>query len=896
MANKTRRPDAALRDMVPDGPVFRIEKDTGKILTYLGESKTSIGQSFKKLEGHSLYGLARLDQPIGDGEPKTTESKSKETLIPKEIRLGQTEYQIKVIGVSELDYTVILLKAVDQQRILNQIETNEKAFGDFFASINDVYYQTNAERVVEIMSPSIERLVGMKPEQFIGKRTDSLIKKEKADEIFTALKKSGRLEDVRLNFRLPNGECKVLSFNIEAKSNETGDIVGTVGIIRDITKQALSERELVNSENKFKEIFHSISDIYYRSDKDSVVKIISPSVEQITGFKPEEVLGKRERDFYKDPVQNDLLVEHLKEKGSIRNVHGEILGKDKSTIYVSLTASAHFDKKGNFIGSNGIIRDISREKRHSQTTHLTKEILEKVAKGSDLLDIMDFACHGVEQIMPGMYCSVLLYEKEKGWLVDGAGPSLPKSYRKLIREYPIGPSNGSCGTAAYTKQTVVVSDIANDPLWAAHPEWALAHNLRACWSVPILSMEDQVLGTFAVYYKEVNEPNKAELELIQGMGNILSLAIEHYLRKKELTSSEKRYRQLVDNSPVAILIHTNGIIKFVNKEVLRIGKASSEDQLLGKSVMDFVKPSFQDQVQKRIKKLEESKVMPRAEEQFITLDGRLIDVEVMGTSILYHGQLSTQLVFYDISERKALEKEQNKLNGFLIKQNKQLEEFAHIASHNLRAPIANIHSLLGLYELDNSEENVEFVLKQLKNTSSNLYDTIKELTEVIKTSWELNKQQQKLSFSETLKKVKQDVSSEIIKKNAVIVQNFDQIDIIEYPKVYLESIVQNLLSNALKYCHPDRRPEIVVSTTVENGQVFLSVKDNGLGINLKKHKDKLFGLRKTFHHNENARGVGLFITKAQVESMGGEIDIKSKVDVGSEFIVNFGSSKYMKDI
>lgn len=822
--------------------------------------------------------------------------KWKEGLIPEEMVIEGSTYQIKVVGVSEGDCTVMLQKTEDQLGTIYQAGKNEKAFGDFFASISDVYYKTNADRVVETMSPSIERLTGMKPDQFIGKRTDSLIKKEKADELFAELKKSGRLEDVRLNFRLPGGNTKVLSFNIQAHYDKKGAVIGTTGVIRDITKQALRERELISSENKFKEIFHSISDIYYRSDKDSIVKIISPSVEQVTGYKPEEVLGKRERDFYKDPVKNDLLIEHLKEKGSIRNVHGEILGKDKSTIYVSLTASAHFDKMGNYIGSNGIIRDITREKRHSQTTQLTKEILEKVAKGSDLLEIMDFTCRGIEQIMPGMYCSVLLYEKEKGWLVDGAGPSLPEAYRKLIHQAPIGPQNGSCGTAAHTKETVIVSDIANDPLWSSNPGLALDFNLKACWSVPVLSMEDQVLGTFAVYGNEVKEPNKAELELIQGIGNILSLAIEHHLRKKELISSEKRYRQLVDNSPVAILIHTDGIIKFVNKEVLRIGKASNEDQLLEKNVMDFVKPSFKDQVQKRMKKLAENKVMPRVEEQFITLDGKLIDVEVMGTSILYKGQQSTQLVFYDISERKALEKEQNKLNGFLIKQNKQLEEFAHIASHNLRAPIANIHSLLSLYELDNSEENVAFVLKQLKNTSTNLYETIKELTEVIKTSWELNKQQQKMSFSETLKKVKQDVSSEIIKKNAEIVQNFDQIDFIEYPKVYLESIVQNLLSNALKYSHPDRRPVIAVSTKIENGQVFLSVKDNGLGINLKKYKDKLFGLRKTFHHNENARGVGLFITKAQVESMGGEIDVESKVGEGSEFVVNFGFNKYMKDI
>ncbi len=118
------------------------------------------------------------------------------------------------------------------------------------------------------------------------------------------------------------------------------------------------------------------------------------------------------------------------------------------------------------------------------------------------------------------------HDETNDWLVSGAGPSLPKSYFEAVNEFPVGPSNCSCGTAAYTKELVVVSDIQNDPLWSSAAKLALEANLRACWSVPIRSTEQKVLGTFAVYYREVREPLSGELEVVKNIGNLLSIAIE----------------------------------------------------------------------------------------------------------------------------------------------------------------------------------------------------------------------------------------------------------------------------------------------------------------------------------------------------------------------------------
>jgi PAS domain S-box-containing protein len=891
MSEKVHIRGASTKRSSVEDLVFKISKVDGIILEYFGPKHFPSENSSRKIIGSTLYSLLGLSNYQGLLKLLNTGNSPLVSYLEQEIDIEGKSYDIRLVEAGEGQILAILQDITAEIHEKEILQQSEKKFKDVFNSITDVYYKTNADRRFVIMSPSIERISGFKPELFIGKKTSYFIKETKADKIYRSLEKHGRVDDIRVNLKLPNGDLKTFSFNIEAEYDLNKNIIGTNGIIRDITKQELFEQEVIKSEKKFKEIFESISDIYYRSDENAVVQIISPSVEQITGYKPEEVLGKAEKVFHHNPDVHDSMLSYLKETGNIKNVHGELITKNKKIINVSVTSTAYFDAKGEYAGAHGIIRDITKQKKQSRLTRLNKDILEKVAKENDIIEILNFTCLGIEKIFPDMICSVLLYDEANDWLVSGAGPSLPKSYFEAVNEFPVGPSNCSCGTAAYTKELVIVSDIQNDPLWSSAAKIAAEANLRACWSVPILSSEQKVLGTFAVYYQDIRKPLSNELEIVQNIGNLLSVAIENNKNKTALISSEERYRMLIDNSPIGVIIHDPNRIHYANKEMLKMAKARSKTQLEGKEVLNFVPNEFRDIVRKRISTTPSNELIPRLEQKFLCVDGSLIDVEVVGIPLNIEGKTLIQSIFIDITERKLIQEKQRKLNEHLFKQNKQLEEFAHIASHNLRAPIANIHSLLSIYETDDSPATSKFVIDQLMVSSQNLNETIDELTEVIKTSWELNKKKQKLSFSKTLEKVKQGISSEIVSKTASIKENFVELDEIEYPKVYLESILQNLLSNSLKYSGDKRKPKIEISTHLLNNDAVLVFKDNGLGIDLKKYSDKVFGLRKTFHQNDDARGVGLFITKAQIESMGGEIKVESVVDKGTIFTVNFGRVK-----
>ncbi|HWH68132.1 MAG TPA: GAF domain-containing protein, partial [Candidatus Sulfotelmatobacter sp.] len=179
-------------------------------------------------------------------------------------------------------------------------------------------------------------------------------------------------------------------------------------------------------------------------------------------------------------------------------------------------------------------------------------LLELIANRSPLESILASLTQFIEAQAPGMLCSVLLLDREGLHLRHGAAPSLPAAYVRAIEGSPIGPQAGSCGTAAFRKEPVFVADIRVDPLWVNYRELAARHGLRACWSVPILSPANQVLGTFAMYYHEPRRPSPAELQLIASAANLAKIALEHQRAEDALREKELCYRQLVDLLPVAV--------------------------------------------------------------------------------------------------------------------------------------------------------------------------------------------------------------------------------------------------------------------------------------------------------------------------------------------------------
>lgn len=230
------------------------------------------------------------------------------------------------------------------------------------------------------------------------------------------------------------------------------------------------------------------------------------------------------------------------------------------------------------------------------------------------------------------------------------------------------------------------------------------------------------------------------------------------------------------------------------------------------------------------------------------------------------------------------------LSDDLAHQNEQLTSFTDITSHNLRSPAANLVSLTNLYEDEDDPEKKEEYFQLFKEESRNMLTTLEDLYEVVKVKKNLEIKREQLDFEQVFKKVLGNISTQIENSDAKIEYDFTDCPKINYPPAYLESIFLNFLTNSIKYRSPEGKPEIFLKTREQkNGDIVLTCKDNGRGIDLDRFGEKLFKLHQTFHGNQDGRGVGLYLTKTQVESLGGSIFAESEPGKGAKFIVYFNS-------
>jgi light-regulated signal transduction histidine kinase (bacteriophytochrome) len=222
----------------------------------------------------------------------------------------------------------------------------------------------------------------------------------------------------------------------------------------------------------------------------------------------------------------------------------------------------------------------------------------------------------------------------------------------------------------------------------------------------------------------------------------------------------------------------------------------------------------------------------------------------------------------------------------IVSQNDRLYNFAHIVSHNLRSHTGNLELIVSLLnDPETSKKEQAEYLQNLNLVSNSLNETIVHLNEVV--AIQLNeKKLVEVNIEDSFHTVQNSMSKIIESNHAQLTTNF-QVKSIQYIAAYMDSILLNLLTNAIKFRQPDKLLKIKVSTFLENNKTVLTFSDNGIGIDLKKNEDKLFGMYKTFHNNDDSRGIGLFMTKNQIESLNGKIEVSSTLNEGSTFKIIF---------
>ncbi|NMH29254.1 PAS domain S-box protein [Flavobacterium silvaticum] len=245
-------------------------------------------------------------------------------------------------------------------------------------------------------------------------------------------------------------------------------------------------------------------------------------------------------------------------------------------------------------------------------------------------------------------------------------------------------------------------------------------------------------------------------------------------------------------------------------------------------------------------------------------------------------------ILRDITDEKRQEREKEQLIRELTQNNKDLKQFSYITSHNLRAPLSNLTGLINLIEdipVDNPE--LRDILNGFHKSTHLLNETINDLVKVVIIKDNPSIHKEEVLIKDVFENVFSQLNFMISMYKPVIKLQLERVSILNINKAYLESILLNLLTNAIKYRSSDRKLRIFISSKIVNDSIQLVFRDNGIGIDLERNRDKIFGLYQRFHNYPDSKGLGLYLVKSQVESMGGQIAVESAVDKGTTFTITF---------
>jgi PAS domain S-box-containing protein len=292
-----------------------------------------------------------------------------------------------------------------------------------------------------------------------------------------------------------------------------------------------------------------------------------------------------------------------------------------------------------------------------------RRILEMVASGDSLAAILDSLCRFVEGQASGVLASISLLDGDRLW--HGAAPSLPKAYTDAINGAPIGPWAGSCGTAAYRGEPVIVEDIATDPLWSAYRDLALSHSLRACWSVPI-SPQGKVIATFAMYYRDPRRPTQRDQEIIGQITHLAGVAIQHKLAQEKLQRSEAylaETEKLTHTGSWAWDVGTRRVL-YCSDEMFRIfGLNPLESLPTRKNFRQRIHPEDRDWVDKRFERLLRERVDSFDEYRALLPDGTVKHIMSSGHPVFNEDGELIEIIgtAVDVTDRKTAELERRRL-------------------------------------------------------------------------------------------------------------------------------------------------------------------------------------------------------------------------------------------
>lgn len=674
--------------------------------------------------------------------------------------------------------------------------------------------------------------------------------------------------------------------------------------VRDVTasKRPLAPVLEIDAPTSFIELtLSNLTDMAYSFDSEGRFTYANQRVLEFLELPLDAVVGRHIFDL-KLPVE------------LARRLHGQIMDvvrtrkpvKDEAPFTSAAGVLDHYEYTFNpvltaaseVIAVAGSSRCITERKRVQSTGEAQRRVLQYMAENRPLPEVLDALVRMVElQSDCRMFAAIMLFDEAGMCLRHGAAPSLPTEYNRQIDGVAIGPLQGSCGAAAHLKQPVAVANIASDPRWEVARELAASYGLGACWSMPILSTQGQLLGTFAQYYTEPKEPGKGDWRVLETATRTAAIAIDRKRVEAALRQSEARFRRLSDSAPVPIwMTNAAKACTWANKTFLEFTGRTLE-QVVGRAFEvvihhdDLV--SCMEQFDRCFDLRKEFEVECRVRRH----DGRWRwwlnrGIPLYGAGNEFTGYIGSCVDVTDKREVQAdLERLVTQRTTKLTETNAQLETLVYSIAHDLRAPLRSLQSFADLlmeeYGTDVSE-NAQLYAKRIARAAGSMDALVTDLLaygRVARSELALTRVQVLPAWQAAVAQFEADIAARGARIDTAPV----------FPAVHahegmLVQVLANLLGNALKFVPPGRAPQITFRSEEFGRMVRLWVEDNGIGI-AAHHQERVFRVFERLHGREyGGTGIGLSIVRKGVERMDGKVGVISAEGTGARFWIELAKA------
>ncbi|MBU2904606.1 PAS domain S-box protein [Arenibacter algicola] len=618
------------------------------------------------------------------------------------------------------------------------------------------------------------------------------------------------------------------------------------GFFQDIDEKTRATKDLAVKEEEMRQTFEHAQHGMAFIDLNGNLQKSNRSLSRIIGYSEAELrkLTLVNITYPDDYAKSQaLMFEVWDQKRDSFSVEKRFIHKNGDIIWVNHSLSAIKNDKGEYIHLLSQVEDITDRKKSELLLIENKNLLER--------------SHEIGKIGSWVY---LPQENKVTW---------SENLIKMLEADNYKPHNLEFSIANYALKK-------DQDRIAKIMHLAVVEGKSFDFEVEILSKSKGIFWT-----RNIGVPEFKDGKCIRISG--LMQDIDHEKRLKlELAFSEEMFRTTFEHAAIGmVVIDLEGRLRKANPKICEI-LGYGEEEILEKSISDFVHPEDVETAKVMFERTVATNSGFKMEKRCRHRNGNYIWIfEAVAAVKSDRGELMHFVAqIQDISDKKQMTEN-------LTEHNNRLTNFAHIVSHNLRSHTSNISMLLDLALQDDPKVLENEYCRNIKVVSDNMNETIHQLSEIV----EINSQvSSTLTSQNLLKRVQKAMKTvdPLVKKNGAKIYLEVAADInVMAVHAYLESIILNMITNAIKYRSPERLPELKISSGVKGEYAFLSFEDNGLGIDLDRHGSKLFGMYKTFHSHPEARGIGLFISKNQIEAMGGKIEVESELNKGTKFTAYF---------